>query len=282
MGGDKMNIVVAIKQVPEISDVQVNPETGTLIREGVSSILNPFCEYALDHAVRMKAICPDIRITTLSMGPPQARSALMRTLELGADRAVLVCDRKFAGADTWVTALTLAEAIAVAVPDFNLIFVGKQAIDGDTAQVGPEMAEILHLPQISYGTACELVGNNKKIRVQRETESGYQILESRLPALVSFSKGENIRRAPSFADILLSRQKPVDSIGAQDLNISDQNLGLSGSFTQVVKIFPPMIKENGPILTGLTPRETATAIITVLNNSDLLNNSDVLEKEGEL
>jgi len=275
--GSTMNIVVAIKQVPEISNVQVNPETGTLIRQGVSSILNPFCEYALDHAVRLKALCPDIRITTVSMGPPQARSALMRTLELGADRAVLVCDRKFAGADTWVTALTLAEAIRCTVPDFHLIFVGKQAIDGDTAQVGPEMAEILHLPQISYGTACEITGNNKKIRVQRETESGYQILETRLPALVSFSKGENIRRAPSFADILSSRKKPIDLIRAQDLNIADQELGLSGSFTQVVKIFPPLLKENGPLLSGLSPQETTATIIKLLNTIDVLE-----KKEGSL
>lgn len=276
MNGDAMNIVVAIKQVPEVSEVQVNPETGTLIREGVSSILNPFCEYALDHAVRLKKICPDIRITTVSMGPPQARSALMRTLELGADRAVLVCDRKFAGADTWVTALTLSEAIRFAVPDFHLIFVGKQAIDGDTAQVGPEIAEILHLPQISYGTACEMTGNNKKIRVQRETESGYQRIEARLPALVSFSKGENIRRAPSFSDILLSRQKPFDHIDAQNLNIEDKDLGLSGSFTQVVKIFPPVVKKSGRILTGLTPEKTAAAIITRLNDID------IFEKEGAL
>lgn len=268
-----MNIVVAIKQVPEISDVQVNPETGTLIREGVASILNPFCEYALDHAVRLKAVRPDIRITAVSMGPPQARSALMRALELGADRAVLVCDRKFAGADTWATALTLSEAIRLSVPDFHLIFVGKQATDGDTAQVGPEMAEILHLGQISYATDCEITGTNNKIRVKRETESGYQILETRLPALVSFSKGEEIRRAPSFSDILLSRQKPVDIITAGDLDIRDEELGLPGSFTRVVNIFPPPVKGNARILSGLKPKESCTAIIK------LLHDTHVLEKE---
>lgn len=271
-----MNIVVAIKQVPEISEVQVNPKTGTLIREGVSSILNPFCEYALDHAVRLKATCPDIRIIAVSMGPPQARLALMRALELGADRAVLVCDRIFAGADTWVTALTLSESIRRTVSDFELIFVGKQAIDGDTAQVGPEMAEILHLPQISYGTTCELLGNNKKIRVKRETESGYQVLETRLPALISFNKGEEIRRAPSFADILESRQKPFDVISASDLDILEEDLGLSGSFTQVVKIFPPLTRGTGRILSGLKAEEACSAII------ELLHNTDVVEKEGSL
>lgn len=271
-----MNIVVAVKQVPEISEVQVNPETGTLIREGVSSILNPFCEYALDHAVRLKAVCPDIRIIAVSMGPPQARSALMHALELGADRAVLVSDRKFAGADTWVTALTLAKSIQQAIADFHLIFVGKQAIDGDTAQVGPEIAEILNLPQISYGTSCEMTENNKKIRVKRETESGYQILETRLPALVSFSKGEEIRRAPSFFDIILSRQKPFEIIRAKDLDICDEDLGLSGSFTQVVDIFPPQVKNKGRFFSGLKPEEACSTIIK------LLHDTDMLEKEGSL
>lgn len=266
-----MDIVVAVKQVPEIDDVQVNPETGTLIREGVSSILNPFCEYALDHAVRLKAVFPDIRITAVSMGPPQAKAVLLKALELGADRAVLVSDRKFAGADTWATALTLAESIRVSVPEFKLIFVGKQAIDGDTAQVGPEMAEILHLPQISYGTGCEVMGNGKKIRVKKETESGYQVIESRLPALVSFSKGEDIRRAPSFADIVAARSKPLETISANDLGIPDEELGLSGSFTQVVTIFPPPAKGDGQVVSGLDPRDAARAIVNFLSSTGVLD-----------
>ncbi len=140
------------------------------------------------------------------MGPPQAKSVLIRTLELGADEGILVSDRKFAGADTWATALTLTAAIRKLVPNFSLIFVGKQAIDGDTAQVGPEMAEILHLPQICYGVDCEILKNGKKIHVKKETNSGYQIIQARLPALVSFGKGEMIRRAPSFSDIVSARQ----------------------------------------------------------------------------
>jgi len=135
-----MKIVVCVKQVPEITDVNVNPETGTLIREGVTSILNPFCEYALDHAVRLKSALEDTEVIAVTMGPLQAKSALYRCLELGADRALLVSDRKFAGADTWATALTLSAAIKAAEPDFDLVIMGKQAIDGDTAQVGPEVA----------------------------------------------------------------------------------------------------------------------------------------------
>lgn len=268
-----MKIVVAVKQVPEISDVQVNPETGSLMREGVSSILNPFCEYALDHAVKLKSYLPDVRITTVSMGPPQAKSVLIRTLELGADEGILVSDRKFAGADTWATALTLTAAIRKLVPDFSLIFVGKQAIDGDTAQVGPEMAEILHLPQICYGVDCEILKNGKKIHVKKETESGYQIIQSRLPALVSFSKGEMIRRAPSFTDIVHARQKPLKIISAADLDIPDDELGLMGSYTQVVKIFPPAVKKQGRLM--IHP-DTDKAVESILS---ILESEKVLEKE---
>jgi len=269
-----MNIVVTVKQVPEISEVQVNPDTGTLVREGVASILNPFCEYALDHAVRLKADHPGITITALTMGPPQARSVLLRAMELGADRGVLVTDRKFAGADSWVTALTLAASIRHAVPEFNLVFTGKQAIDGDTAQVGPELAEILNLPQISYGTAAELTARG--ICVTRETEAGYQKVDSRLPALVTFSKGETLRRAPSFADILAARKKSVTTIQAGDLDIPEEELGLPGSFTQVVSIFPPPAKTSGRLVSDLAPAEAGKCI------AELIGRIGLLKKEASL
>jgi electron transfer flavoprotein beta subunit len=268
-----MKIVVAVKQVPEISDVEVDPETGSLIRDGVSSILNPFCEYALDHAVKLKSALKDVHITALSMGPPQAARVLVRALELGADEGILVSDRKFAGADTWATALTLTAAIQKSIPDFNLIFVGKQAIDGDTAQVGPEMAEILHLPQICYGVGCEMVKNGRKIHVKKETDAGYQIIEARLPALVSFSKGEMIRRAPSFADIVCARQKPLKTLSASDLGIPDEDLGLMGSYTQVVKVFPPAARKQGRLMVHPDPDQAVEAILS------LLESEKVFEKE---
>ena len=259
-----MNIVVCVKQVPEISEVKVNPETGTLVREGVASILNPFCEYALDHAVRLKRSMPEVRITAVSMGPPQAKAVLLRALELGADRGVLVSDRRFAGADTWATALTLAAAVRAAQPDFDLVLVGKQAIDGDTAQVGPEMAEILGIPQIMYGVDLELTPNGKRLRVRRESETGYQVLESRLPVLVSASKGEAMRRLPSFADILAARAKPLDSITADSLDLSEEQLGLQGSYTQVVKIFPPRAKKQCRKLEGLSAAQAGGEIVSFL------------------
>ena len=259
-----MKIVVCVKQVPEITNVRVNPETGTLIREGVASILNPFCEYALDHAVRLKAANPDIEIIVVSMGPPQAQSALMRCLELGADRAILVSDRKFAGADTWATALTLAAVIRTAEPDVDLILVGKQAIDGDTAQVGPEIAEILGMAQIMYGVEMFLTPSRKRIRVKREVESGYEILEARLPALVSASKGETLRRMPSLADVVGARGRELRTVTAADLDLSEAELGLAGSYTQVVKVFPPVPKQGGRRVEGLEPAAAAAEIAAFL------------------
>lgn len=259
-----MKIVVCVKQVPEVTNVQVNPLTGTLIREGVQSILNPFCEYALDHAVRIKKAHPDVHITAITMGPPQARSVLLRCLELGADEGVLVTDRKFAGADTWATALTLAESIRFAVPDYDLVLVGKQAIDGDTAQVGPEIAEILGLPQITYGIQAEISNNHHHIRVKQEVERGYEVIEASLPALVTFSKGEIVRRAPSFADVIRSRQMPIRVVSASDLSISEDELGLKGSFTQVVKVFPPPAKRNIQLVENVEAAEAAHVIFNFL------------------
>ncbi len=265
-----MKIVVCVKQVPEITDVNVNPETGTLIREGVTSILNPFCEYALDHAARLKCAHNGTEVIAITMGPPQAKSALYRCLELGADRAVLVSDRQFAGADTWATALTLAAAVRVAVPDFKLIILGKQAIDGDTAQVGPELAEILNLPQIMYGAEMHLTPNRKRIRVKQETENGYAILEARLPAVVSASKGELIRRIPSFQDVLTARTKDVRTITAEGLGLDATELGLQGSYTQVVNVFPPAQKAGGTKLEGLEPEVAARKIAAFLREEKFI------------
>jgi electron transfer flavoprotein beta subunit len=259
-----MKIVVCVKQVPEVTNVQVDPVTGTLIREGVKSILNPFCEYALDHAVRLAEAHEGIEIIAITMGPPQAREVLLRSLELGADSGVLVTDRQFAGADTWATAQTLAAAIKFAVPDFDLIFVGKQAIDGDTAQVGPEMAEILTLPQVTYGVEAKLSDTHRHIQVKREIDRGHEIIEALLPALVTFSKGEIVRRVPSLKDLIESRQKPIRVVNAKDLTIPEDELGLKGSFTQVVKVFPPQEKKSGSLIQNIEAEAAAQKIFEFL------------------
>jgi electron transfer flavoprotein beta subunit len=265
-----MKIVVCVKQVPEVTNVQVNPATGTLIREGVQSILNPFCEYALDQAVRLSNANEDIEITAISMGPLQAQEMLMRCIELGANNAVLLTDRKFAGSDTWATAYTLAAAIRYVVPDFDLILVGKQAIDGDTAQVGPEIAELLALPQITYGVDVSLCQDQKRIHVKREIDSGYEVIEAALPALVTVSKGETVRRVPSLKDLINSRKVVVRIVKADELNIPEDQLGLQGSFTQVVKVFPPREKNNGKILQNLETEKAALEIFNFLKEKKFL------------
>ena len=265
-----MKILICVKQVPEITDVKINPETGTLMREGVDSILNPFCEYAVEKALELKEKYDNTETVAISMGPPQAKSALMRCLEMGIDRAILLADRKFSGADTWATALTIARAIKAVEGNYNLILVGKQAIDGDTAQVGPELSEILGIPQIVYCTDLDLTNNTKKIRVTREIETGRETVEARLPCLVSVSMGPMIRRIPSFKEILDARKKPLKTITSSDIDIDESEIGLKGSFTQVIKVFPPHVKKQGIIIQDCEPIYAAKKMIEYLRDKNFV------------
>ena len=265
-----MKIVILVKQVPEADKVAVDPETGTLIREGVASILNPYCEYALDQAVKLKQTNRDreIEVIAISMGPPQAKAALLRCLELGADKAYLLSDRKFAGSDVWATSTALKEGVVKLVPEFDLIITGKQAIDGDTAQVPAETAEQLGIPQITYGVDVKL--DNKRIEVKRETETGYQILSTRLPALVTMSKGSNIRRIPSMKQVLEARKKPLETATADDLGVDDSKVGLSASPTQVDKVFAPPVKPGGTVVDGKDPKVAAKKLLEYLIENNYL------------
>jgi electron transfer flavoprotein beta subunit len=265
-----MKIVVLVKQVPEADKVAVDPETGTLIREGVASILNPYCEYALDEAVKLKKSYTekDIEVVAISMGPPQTKSALLRCLELGADKAYLLSDRKFAGSDVWATSTALKEGVSKLEPDFDLILTGKQAIDGDTAQVPAETAEQLGIPQITYGIEVKI--DNKRIEVKRETDEGYQILSTRLPALVTMSKGSNIRRIPSMKQVLDARKKPLDIVSADDLGLDENKVGLKASPTQVSKVFAPPTKIGGDVIDGSDPKIAAQKLLEYLVNNNYL------------
>ncbi len=259
-----MKIVVLVKQVPEADKVAVDPETGTLIREGITSILNPYCEYALDEAVKLKNAHPEenIEIVTISMGPPQTKLALLRCLELGADKAYLLSDRKFAGSDVWATSTALKEGVVNLEPEFDLILAGKQAIDGDTAQVPAETAEQLGVPQITYGVKVQIVG--KKVEVKREIETGYQIVSARMPALVTMSKGSNIRRIPSMKEVLNARKKPLEVLTADDIGIDENKVGLKASPTQVARIFAPPEKVGGEIIDGSDHIDSAKKLLEFL------------------
>ncbi len=271
-----MKIIVSIKQVPEAEKVEVNPDTGTLIREGVESIINPFCEYALELAIKLRKNNPyiPIEIIVISMGPPQAKRALLRCLELGADKAFLLSDRCFAGSDVWATALTLKECIHKFIPDFDLILCGKQAIDGDTAQVPAELAENLGIPQIFYGVDVNI--EKKKIRVKKENVNGFQIIETRLPALVSISKSPfNFCRFPSMRDLIDARKKPLRIITANNLDIEKDKLGLNGSYTQVINIFAPPSKKLGQVIDGSDPTQAAKEMMDFLSKYKFIKPGEV-------
>ncbi|MFW9917481.1 MAG: electron transfer flavoprotein subunit beta/FixA family protein [Candidatus Thorarchaeota archaeon] len=241
-------ILVFVKQVPEIADVKVDPKTGTLIREGVPSILNPFDEFAVEEALRIRENHGG-EITVVSMGPPQAAEAIRKCLAMGADKGILLTDKAFAGADTLATATTLAE-MARRV-EYDLIICGKQAIDGDTAQVGPEIAERLGIPQITYVRKLELDSERKRATVHRDTEDGYEVIECKLPVLLTAIKGLNEPRIPSLMGIMKAKKKEIQTVTSTDLELNPELIGLKGSPTQVVEVFPPRVRKGGEKIDAL-------------------------------
>ncbi len=242
-----MNIIVLIKQVPDASEVKINRETNTLIRDGVPSIINPFDMYAIEEALRLREQHGG-KVTVLTMGPPQAAEALKEAVSLGADEAVLLSDRAFAGADTWATSFTLSKGIKK-IGSFDLVISGKQAIDGDTAQVGPETADMLGVPFVAYVRKIEKVENNR-MTAERMMDEGYDVVETSLPALITVVKEINEPRLPSLKGKMKAKSLKVTSWTAQDIGADVNLCGLKGSPTKVVKIFPPAPRGNREILSG--------------------------------
>lgn len=255
-----MKVIVAIKQVPDTAEVKINPATNTLIRDGVPSIINPFDRYALEEAVRIKERLGG-SVTVLSMGPEQVQEALREAISLGADEAILLSDRAFAGSDTLATSYALAKAIAK-IGDFDLLLFGKQAIDGDTGQVGPEVAEVLGLPHITLVRKIVELGDGRA-RVERLVESGWELLETPLPALFTVVKEINEPRVPSVKGMLRAKKVMITVWKAQDLGVEPGRIGLAGSPTRVAKIYTPVFDREAEILTG-TPAEQAQALLKKL------------------
>lgn len=241
-----MNIIVCIKQVPDTTNVKIDPKTNTLIREGVKSIVNPFDENAIETALQLRE-AHDGKVTVITMGPPQAAEALKTAIAMGVDDVLLLSDRAFAGADTWATAYTLSEAIKK-IGAFDLIIFGKQAIDGDTAQVGPGVAEFLDIPQITFAIKVELDGN--KIKVKRQLEESAEIVETTLPAAITVIKQINEPRLPSLKGQMRAKKAVIPLWSANDINAITDNIGLNGSPTQVVKIFTPPPRGKSELLEG--------------------------------
>ena len=244
-----MNIIVCIKQVPETADVKINPETNTLIRESVKSIINPFDMYAIEEALRLKEKFGG-KVTVLTMGPPQAETALREAVSLGVDTPILICDRAIAGSDTWVTSFVLAAAIKK-INDFDLIICGKQASDGDTAQVGPGISAHLDIPQVTYVKKIEEIKDNSA-RVECMTEEGFEVIETPLPALFTVVKEINEPRLPSLRGMMTAKKVQIICWKNQDLALEVEKVGLKGSPTQVVRIFTPPQRTGGKIFHELS------------------------------
>jgi electron transfer flavoprotein beta subunit len=241
-----MKIVVCIKQVPDTAEVRINPETNTLIREGVPSIINPYDLNALEAALRIKDESGG-SVTVITMGPPQAEAALREAISMGADQAVLLTDRAFAGSDTWATGYTLAKAIGKIGAE--IVFCGKQAIDGDTAQVGPETAEFMDIPHIAYVRKIEEVKDGY-IRVQRLMDEGYDVVESSIPVLLTVVKEINEPRLPSLKGKIAAKKAEIKKMGAVDIEVEESDLGLRGSPTQVKNIFAPETRADRKMFDG--------------------------------
>ncbi len=232
-----MNIAICLKQVPDTADLRLDPETNTLIREGVAAVLNPLDEFPMEAALRLRDSVGG-RITAFTMGPFQAVAVLRRALAMGVDDAVLVCDRCFAGADTWATSLTLAAGLKKRGP-FDVVLCGKQAIDGDTAQVGPGIAAHLGLAQITYVTDVQTAENGKKLRVQRMLDHGIAELNVEPPVVLTVLKEANEPRLPTLSNRLRSYRQEIETLTLEDLGLSAAEVGLDGSPTQVVRIAVP-------------------------------------------
>ncbi len=242
-----MNILVCIKQVPDAKDVRLDPDTNTLAREGVESIMNPFDRHALEEAVRLKEEYGG-EVTTLSMGPPQAESVLRESVSCGADNGVLVSDRAFAGADTWATSYTLGKAVET-LGLFDLILCGKQAIDGDTAQVGPGLASRMKIPYVTCVQKIRSVGDSK-ICVERMMDDGYDVVQLPIPALLTVVKDINEPRVPSLKGKMKAKKMAVKTLNAKEIGAEDTFIGLAGSPTRVVKVFTPEPRGNRTVFTG--------------------------------
>lgn len=267
-----MNILVCVKQVPDTTEIKIDPVKNTLIREGVPSIVNPFDGYALEAAARIKDKNPDTKIVVVSMGPPQATTALKECLAIAADKAYLVSGRTFGGSDTLATSYILANAvkkIEETEGKFDAIFCGKQAIDGDTAQVGPEIAEHLGYPQVTYGLEAEL-GDNM-LKVKKEVEDGAEIIGIQFPCVVTFTKPAWDPRYPTIKRKMAANRAEIPVLGDDAFpEIDTSRIGLKGSPTHVKRTFVPQKKSGGIKIKEATNEDSAKKLFQLLSDASII------------
>ena len=256
-----MKILVCAKQVPNTKNVTTDPVTGRINREGVESILNPDDANALEAALQIKDQDPDnVTVTVISMGPPQAKEMLIECMAMGADDAILLSERKFGGSETWATSNAIAAGMANVEGGFDLILGGRQAIDGDTAQVGPQIAEKLGVPQVTYAQKIDVDG--KKVTVQRQLEDGYETIEVEMPCMITCVKELNTPRYMNVGRIYDAYNQPerITVWGFDDVKIAEDETGLKASPTNVFTSFAPAPKGAGQILEG-TDQEVVDQLI---------------------
>lgn len=263
-----MKIIVCVKQVPDTTEVRIDPVKGTLIREGVPSILNPDDANALEAALALKdKDRENTEVVVVSMGPPAAKEVLYECLGMGADDAYLITDRAFGGSDTWATSNVISEAIKK-IGDYDIIFAGRQAIDGDTAQVGPQIAEKLGIPQVTYVQKVEVDG--KKVRVERALEDGYEVLEGEMPVLLTAIKELNEPRLMNLGDIFNAYgNKEIKMLTNAELSVPQDMTGLKASPTNVKKTFTPDVVVKGTKIEG-RPKEAVAELIRQLKENHII------------
>jgi electron transfer flavoprotein beta subunit len=263
-----MNVIVCVKQVPDAKNVAIDPETNTLKREGVASIVNPYDLFAVEAALQVKDRVGG-RVTALSMGPPQAAEALKKVVEYGVDDAALLSDRSFAGADTWATGYTLAKGVEK-LGGADLIVCGKQAVDGDTGQVGPGLAFRLGIPYVCYvRKIVDLDPDRKTMRVERLMDDGCDLVETSLPALITVVKEIGELRVPSLKGKMKAKKLAVPVYGPADLDADPDSVGLPGSPTQVVEIFAPKPRGERVVIEG-DPEEQARTLWAKLKENRIV------------
>lgn len=261
-----MKIVVCIKQVPDTTEIKIDPVKGTLIREGVPSIMNPDDKGGLEQALRFKDEL-GAHVTVITMGPPQAEAILREAYAMGVDEAILLSDRKFGGADTLATSYTLAAALRNL--EFDLLITGRQAIDGDTAQVGPQIAEHLDLPQVTYVEDAKLLGD-KTLEVKKATETGYEILEVDMPCVLTILASGYEPRYMSISGIMETFERPITLWSSENISVDPEHIGLKGSPTRVMKSFTRGAKAKGTLYDEVTPEEAADIIVEKLREKFII------------
>lgn len=260
-----MNMLVCVKQVPDTTEIKIDPVTNTLIRAGVPSILNPFDGNALEIAARIKDAHPDSKIVVISMGPDQAKNALKECLAIAADKAYLVSDRAFGGSDTLATSYILSRAIKKVEElegKFDIILCGKQAIDGDTAQVGPEIAEHLDYPQVTYGLEVFIEGDI--IKVKKEAEDGYEMIGVKPPCVLTITKPAFDPRFPTIKRKMAAYRAEIPALSSSDIEMDLTKAGLKGSPTKVKKTFTPPRKESGVRIEEESAEASAKKLVQLL------------------